>query len=92
MSLYPLAVDFLTSLIAIDTDDAALVVLEVTLVSSVVHFDVILAILVGLMPPFAVGVVVIVEEHVVSEAILLHKIPLDRDAVGLNVSYCIEMR
>jgi len=66
MSLHPLAVDFLVSLIAIDTDDAALVVSEIAIIRAVVALDIIFAILESLMPAFAIAGVVIIKDDIVS--------------------------
>ena len=66
MSLHPLTVDFLVSLIAIDTDDAALVVSEIAIIRAVVALDIILAILESLMPAFAIAGVVIIKDEIVS--------------------------
>lgn len=85
-SLHSLAVDFLASFVANDADETSLVVLEVALICSVVHLDIILAIPVALFPPFSIGAIVIVEDNVIS---LLHILPLNRGAVGLNSYYIL---
>ena len=64
--LHHLTVDFIVSLIAIDTDGAALVVSKITIIRAVVALDVIFAILESIMPAFAIAGVVIVKDDIVS--------------------------
>ena len=64
--LHPLAVDFFVSLIAIDTDGAALVVSKITVIRAIVAVDIIFAILESLVPAFVIAGVVIVKDDIVS--------------------------
>ena len=59
-------VKFLVSLIAIDTDGAALVVSKIAVIRTVVALDIIFAILESLMPAFSIAGVVVVKDDIES--------------------------
>ena len=66
ISFHCRGVNFFVSLIAIDTDGAALVVGKITVIRAVIALDIIFAILESLMPAFSIAGVVIVKDDIES--------------------------